>query len=137
MAGLSYEVVPGNEGAASDFLQILLGKSDYAKALGANFSALVASTYALNPASKLSRAFWINPAVTWGAASAAGDARYSLSQVSLQLSPHVAVYIEGMECHLLVRKESCRLAKKRLTLDALAAGRPRGPDSLYLGWPAP
>ena len=94
-AGLSYEVQQGQPGSASVFMQNLIGGSDYAAALGANFSALIASTYGLIPGNKSRRAFWINPGVAWSAPSAAGNALFSLSQV-----PWHSVIIAGCSMRL-------------------------------------
>ena len=78
--GLSYEVTPGQAASASSFMQQLVGGSDYAAALGANFSALIASKYQLSPSSKARRAFWINPGYAWTGADVAGKGRFALSQ---------------------------------------------------------
>ena len=78
--GLALEVVPGQAAAAEAFMQELVGGGDYAAALGANFSALLAARYRLAVGSKARRAFWISPAVAYAPASAAGRARFALSQ---------------------------------------------------------
>jgi hypothetical protein len=78
--GLAYEVVPGQAAAAGAFMQGLVGGSDYAAALGANFSALLATKYQLSPSGRARRAFWISPAVAYAPADAAGRARFALSQ---------------------------------------------------------
>ena len=80
-SGLAYEVVPGQAVTASAFMQGIAGHSDYAAALGANFSGLIAAKY-LTSNSKTRRAFWINPAVSWSAADTAGTSkgRFALSQ---------------------------------------------------------
>jgi hypothetical protein len=78
--GLAYEVVPGQAAAAGAFMQGLVGGSDYAAALGANFSALLAAKYQLSASGRASRAFWISPAVAYAPADAAGRARFALSE---------------------------------------------------------
>ncbi len=70
----------GQAADASAFMQGLMGSSDYAAALGANFSALLTTKYGLTAGGKASRAFWVNPAVAWAAADAAGRLRFSLTQ---------------------------------------------------------
>ncbi len=78
--GLAYEVVQGQAAAAGAFMQGLVGGSDYAAALGANFSALLAAKYELGVSGRARRAFWISPAVAYAPADAAGRARFALSQ---------------------------------------------------------
>ncbi len=78
--GLAYEVVPGQAAAAAAFMQGLMGGSDFAAALGANFSALLAAKYQLSVSSRGRRAFWISPAVAYAPADVAGRARFALSQ---------------------------------------------------------
>ena len=78
-SGLAYEVVPGQAASASAFMQGIVGRSDYAAALGANFSGLIAAKY-LTSSSKTCRTFWINPAISWSAADTAGKGRFALSQ---------------------------------------------------------
>jgi hypothetical protein len=79
-AGLALEVVPGQTAAAAAFMQGLVGGSDYAAALGANFSALLAAKYQLSASGRGRRAFWVNPAVAYAPADAVGRARFALSQ---------------------------------------------------------
>jgi hypothetical protein len=78
--GLALEVQPEQAADASAFMQGLLGGSNYAAALGANYSALIAANYGLTTGGKARRAFWINPAVAWGAVDSAGRLRFSLTQ---------------------------------------------------------
>ncbi len=78
--GLAYEVVPGQAAASGAFMQGLVGGSDYAAALGANFSALLAAKYQLGKSGRARRAFWISPAVAYAPADASGRARFALSQ---------------------------------------------------------
>jgi hypothetical protein len=79
-SGLAFEVQPGQAARASAFMQGLVGGSDYAADLGANFSALLTAKYGITTTSKARRAFWVNPAVAWAAADAAGRLRFSLTQ---------------------------------------------------------
>jgi hypothetical protein len=81
VAGLSYEVVPGQAGASAAFMQGLLGSSNYAAELGVNFSALVGAKYGLRTRNKTSRAYWINPTVAWNTVNAVGKGSFSLTQV--------------------------------------------------------
>ncbi len=78
--GLVHEVVPGQGGAAGVFMQGLVGGSDYAASLGANFSALLVAKYQLSASSRARRAFWVRPAVDYAPADARGRARFALSQ---------------------------------------------------------
>lgn len=71
----------GQATKASSFMQQLAGGSDYAAALGANISALIASKYQLSPSSKGRRAFWINPGYAWTGADVAGKGRFALQRV--------------------------------------------------------
>ena len=76
--------MPGQADASAAFMQGLLGSSNYAAELGANFSALVGAKYGLRSGNKTRRAFWINPAVAWNTANAVGKGIFSLSQVQLE-----------------------------------------------------
>ena len=44
---LAYELAPGQLGPASAFMEGLVGSSDYAAALGANFSSLIMDKYGI------------------------------------------------------------------------------------------
>ena len=79
-AGLAFEVVPGQAAAAAAFMQGLVGGSDYAAALGANFYALLAAKYRQRALSRWRRAFLVNPAVAVAPADSVGQARFALSQ---------------------------------------------------------
>lgn len=86
--GRACEVVPGQEANASAFMEGLVGGAPgYAAALGANFSALIASDFGLAAGGATRRAFWINPAVIWRTADAAGSGRFTLSQVVMRARP--------------------------------------------------
>ncbi len=73
-------MLQGQAADASAFMQGLVGASDYAAGLGANYSALLAAKYGLVAGNKARRAFWINPSVAWGPTDAAGKLRFSLTQ---------------------------------------------------------
>ncbi len=78
--GRAYEVVANQAAAAGAFMQGLVGGSDYAATLGANFSALLADKYRLSASGRARRAFWISPAIDYAPADSAGRARFALSQ---------------------------------------------------------
>jgi len=65
------------DGVAS-FMQDVFGASDYAAALGRNFSYLVAQRYALN--GQYTRAFWVNPGYEWTPTQTGGQSKFALSQ---------------------------------------------------------
>ncbi|KAJ1483295.1 hypothetical protein T484DRAFT_2600159 [Baffinella frigidus] len=62
------------------FMQGILGRSEYAAQLGANFSYILSDKFALNR--RYRRAWWVNPGFTWNKQQyvAAGFDRYSVSQ---------------------------------------------------------
>lgn len=78
IAGLAYEVQPNQYASSSAFMKSLVGTSDFAGALGANFSELLSAKYQLVPGGKARRVFWINPGVKWASSVAAN--RFTLSQ---------------------------------------------------------
>jgi hypothetical protein len=78
IAGLAYEVQPNQNASSSAFMKGLVGTSDFAGALGANFSQLLSAKYQLVPGGKARRVFWINPGIKWAASVAAN--RFTLSQ---------------------------------------------------------
>ena len=103
---LAYEVQPNQEVAASAFMKNVLGSnSDFAGALGSNFSYLLAAEYQLMPGGKARRVFWINPGITWSASSAAS--RFILSQhVVLVALVHLVTNIGSSRRSLLAMEAS-------------------------------
>ena len=74
------DVGSASAAAASSFMQGIVGSSDFAAALGANFSALLKAQYQLSPQTNYRSAFWINPGYTWIGQSATGKGLFTLSQ---------------------------------------------------------
>eukprot|EP00286_Rhodomonas_abbreviata_P011166 CAMPEP_0181331448 /NCGR_PEP_ID=MMETSP1101-20121128/24503_1 /TAXON_ID=46948 /ORGANISM="Rhodomonas abbreviata, Strain Caron Lab Isolate" /LENGTH=1819 /DNA_ID=CAMNT_0023440901 /DNA_START=147 /DNA_END=5606 /DNA_ORIENTATION=+ len=66
------------EGAAADFMQSILGSSDYAEALGRNYSRAIQQRFALNQ--RYTRAFWVNPGYEWVPSQTNGASLFQLSQ---------------------------------------------------------
>jgi hypothetical protein len=115
VAGLAYEVQPNQKTAASAFMTGLVGTSNFAGELGANFSDLLSAKYQLVPGGKVRRVFWINPGVKWAASNVVS--RFTLSQ---------NVVLVAL-IHLVTKAGNSR--RTLLTTQASSSGSPSAPGA--------